>query len=781
MEIEDRLPVPEGGSGRAQAIAIAAGCLFLVAYLGYLLFMNYRSEVALRQSAFRGFQVDLEKKAVSVGYFFSERKHDMRRLAGSREVQAYFANRATGMSEEYGLKVNIFVLDRFFRQTMTGKKFQENEIYNRIALLDQDGQTILDTSDDSAGSDLPPLPTVLAMEGIEPQVLVFELNGQPAVLCVAPCQYRDKTAGWLLSWVNVDTIADSFVHTTADLPGKEVHLVSHTGLLICSSSATDRAGPLTIASEAEGGTGKDGFRAYKFTEPGGAVASVRGLQLPVDGTAMTLLGRVSLDAAEGTLTPLQLFAGMAALAAMILLGLVMLFRSTAQNLILRGRFQESARQQAVLEETNRQLRGEIARRREAEKERERYLLKLHDTQKLEAIGTLAGGIAHDFNNILSAIVGYSELAKIHCPEGSQIRSYVDKVLVASERARGLVKQILTFGRKTKHEAAFIGPDHLAHEVLELLDGSIPKTIEIRKNIQDECGSVLMDPNQFHQIVLNLCTNAYQAMRDQGGVIEIGLKTVDVNACLAGTVPDLHEGPYIRLTVEDTGTGIPEEVLPRVLEPFFTTKPVGEGSGMGLAVVHGIVRSVGGAISLESRVGEGTRVSVYLPRQNEQPLEAADERPTSAAGNEKILFVDDEEMLARLGEESLGSLGYDVASFTTGAEALKRFRTTPDAFDMVITDQTMPGLTGAQLAQEILKIRPNIPVIICTGYSEVLDEERAQRMGIQGFLFKPLEREQLAQKIRELLDRNAGAESSSAPPGQGGASKDTAFLPPQASA
>jgi two-component system, cell cycle sensor histidine kinase and response regulator CckA len=385
-------------------------------------------------------------------------------------------------------------------------------------------------------------------------------------------------------------------------------------------------------------------------------------------------------------------------------------------------------------------------------EKTKLLQRIHDNQKLEAIGTLAGGIAHDFNNILSVIIGFCEITKMNAAENRLVCDNMDKVLKASERARGLVRQILTFSKKTTQDKELVEPYLLLREGIELLTGSIPKTIRIIKNISEDSAPVLADPAQFNQIIVNLCTNAYYAMKEHGGVLEISLDSIMIDAKTANVLSDLREGPYVRLQVRDTGQGIPEESLPRIFEPFYTTKPTGEGTGLGLSVIHGVIQSMGGAITAESKRGEGSIFTVYLPRQDKGVPITPESYNVPQGKGEHILVVDDEEMIAYLVRELLSSLGYAVTMTTSGKDCLEKFLADPSAYDAVITDQTMPDVTGTQLASEITRIRSDLPVIICTGHSDLLDEEKAAQMNIAAFLNKPIRRDILAKTLRGVLDK-----------------------------
>ncbi|MDP3029139.1 MAG: GAF domain-containing protein, partial [Deltaproteobacteria bacterium] len=365
--------------------------------------------------------------------------------------------------------------------------------------------------------------------------------------------------------------------------------------------------------------------------------------------------------------------------------------------------------------------------------------QLVQIQKMEAIGTLAGGIAHDFNNILTAIIGYTELAREAAPEGSRVQAHLQEVFRAGMRAKDLVQQILIFSRQSKQEQKPLQTDSIVKEGLKLLRASIPTTIEIRPNIERECGTVLGDPTQIYQVLVNLCTNAAHAMGEKGGVLEVSLMNVDLDADAVAQHPGLKPGLYVRLTVNDTGHGMDRAVMEQIFHPFFTTKGPGEGTGMGLAVVHGIVKSHGGAITVDSEPGRGATFHVYFPRIERGRAPEAEAAASVPTGSERILFVDDEKALVDMIKQMIESLGYKVAGRTSSIEALEAFRAQPDKFDLVITDQTMPNMTGKMLAKELLRIRPDIPIILCTGYSELITEEKAKAMGIRELVMKPVVR------------------------------------------
>jgi PAS domain S-box-containing protein len=377
--------------------------------------------------------------------------------------------------------------------------------------------------------------------------------------------------------------------------------------------------------------------------------------------------------------------------------------------------------------------------------------QLRQSQRIEAVGTLAGGIAHDFNNILTAVIGYTEFSMAELPAGSQSKPPLNEVLKAAHRAKDLVHQILMFCQKVEKERSPIYIDPIIKEVFVLLRATIPTTIELCQEINEDTGSVLADPTQIHQVIMNLGTNAYHAMQEHGGTLKVTLGNLDVDAELAASSPKLHEGAYVRLTLSDTGHGMEPDILEHIFEPYFTTKKTGEGSGLGLSVVHGIIMGHGGAITVKSAPGEGTSFTVYLPRLFDEETRVITEQKNLPKGNERILFVDDEEVLVRLGQKNLESLGYTVTTATNGIDAFELFQANPQAFDLIFTDQTMPMLTGIQLSEMILNVRPDIPIILCTGFSATTSVETARAAGIKRFILKPLTKRDVALIVRKVLD------------------------------
>ncbi|WP_300457625.1 ATP-binding protein [Desulfobacula sp.] len=448
----------------------------------------------------------------------------------------------------------------------------------------------------------------------------------------------------------------------------------------------------------------------------------------------------------------SVFSWLIAGAVFSVLTVCMVWTSGILQMRLLKTLSELRHSQEKITSQNMDLINEIKRRKDIEQQKKEVEKYLSRSQRLESIGTLAGGIAHDFNNILFPVLGHTEMLLEDIPEGDPFRDNLNQIHAGALRAKDLVKQILTFSRQENNEWMLMKIQPVIKEVLKLIRSSIPTTIDIKQDIRSDCGVIKADPTQIHQIVMNLTTNAYHAMEKTGGVLKASLKEIELSEQDLLS-PDMEPGAYALLTISDTGTGMDKAVTEKIFDPFFTTKGH-KGTGMGLSVVHGIVAKMDGAIQVNSEPGKGTAFHVYLPvekRLSEKSLPHSN--PQIQGGTEQILLVDDEDDILTMEKRMLERLGYNVISRKSSIEALEAFSESPDKFDLVITDIAMPNLPGDKLSAELTKIRPDIPVLLCTGFSETMSEEKAASLGIKGFLLKPIVMTELSQKIREILDEN----------------------------
>ena len=377
-------------------------------------------------------------------------------------------------------------------------------------------------------------------------------------------------------------------------------------------------------------------------------------------------------------------------------------------------------------------------------------VQIRQAQKMDAIGTLAAGIAHDFNNILSAIMGYTELSLMRVELGAELRGNLDQVLKAADRARGLVRQIVTFCRQSDQERMPLHVIPLVKETVKLLHATVPSTIDINLNIHAERDLIYADATQIHQVLMNLCTNAAYAMRGLQGRLTLSLDNEEFISPDEASLRGLTPGAYLVIAVADTGSGMPPDIMDRVFDPFFTTKPHGEGTGLGLSVAHGIVKSHDGYISVAGAEGQGAVFTVYLPLLMSGQETTHAQAALAPSGSGRILFIDDDKTLAHMGQQMLETLGYTATAMTDSIKALSFFKAQPDAFDLIITDYTMPGMIGTELVQCMRELRPDIPVVLYTGYNEMITSEKAEALGIQEFLYKPLSMTMLAEAVKRAV-------------------------------
>jgi len=406
-----------------------------------------------------------------------------------------------------------------------------------------------------------------------------------------------------------------------------------------------------------------------------------------------------------------------------------------------------------LSNANQDLKKEIEIRQKFERERAELEKQLFQLQKMETIGTLAGGIAHDFNNILTPIIGYTDMALEELPIESNLRFDIEQINKAAHRGKDLVQQVLTFSREVDFENKPIQLQPIVTEALNLIKASFPPGVEINQQYDQKIGTVLADPTHIHQIMMNLCTNANHAMMKTGGILNVKLDAVKIDQKTADKIPNLKKGEYIRLTISDTGHGMDLKTKERIFEPFFTRKEVGSGSGLGLSVVHGIINNYGGAIVVDSTPGKGTTFMIYLPKYGDDALESdkSDKKPLK--GDEYILFVDDEPEITFMGKKMLENLGYKVTISSNSISALEEFKREPDRYSLLVTDQSMPNISGTDLAIMMKEIRPELRVIIITGYADNLSDETLSQSGISEVILKPMILDDFSKIIRRVLDKN----------------------------
>ena len=891
---------------RSNLIAIVAGGL-LIGFIGLLVGINYLSQMELRQSALEHFRQDAEKSTLAVNYFFLERRNDLKDLAGSRAISAFFENKALGMSMEYGLRASLRGISDVFYRLLTERNLGDDSIYTQIAFIDSSGKLLVNSRLEGAKREYKSDWKRFLTPGSS-GAGIFIIHDGPLlkVMVSIPYFYKNKYSGQIVAWISPQPVYNLVVEAR-EFSKQRVYIVDKEGHFPLPA---DMQYENVLSSLPDLGSIKtQEIHKVEVINENGARVDILTIQVPVKDTPFSLITLLPTSEVFGRIAPWHLPLAMGVLSVIILSGMVIAIRTNMKKEVFHARLEESSKREKEIEGKNRRLGREIAIREKTEKELQKahdeleirvkertmklsesnVLLKqeieerkrmekafresderikgilrsspvgiglvinrtldwanermyrmvgyeegsllgqsakvlypddeeyertgreikagieksgtsevetrwvrkdgtvfdcsiracylnpkdpskgqitavtdiseakafesqLQQAQKMEAIGTLSGGIAHDFNNILGSILGYTELSILEVPEGSKLKQKLLEVFKAGKRAETLIQQILAFSRKQELEQKPLQLKYIVKESLKLLRSTLPTDIEIKEDIAKDVGVVNADPTQMQQVIMNLCTNAGHAMQKDGGVLAVGLANVELDDTAAAQYLDMSPGPYLRFSVSDTGYGMTPDVKERIFEPFFTTKAPGEGTGLGLSVVHGIVKSHGGTITVYSEPGKGSTFHIYLPLIQEEAIKPeVDEQVPILTGNERILFIDDEQALADLGKQMLEHLGYKVTTRTSSIEALELFKAQPDQFDLVITDMTMPKMTGDKLAQELMKIRPDIPIIICTGHSRRISEEKTKGMGIKALVMKPLMMRDIANTVRKVLE------------------------------
>lgn len=856
-------------SGKKLNVAAGVACVFLVGYIGFLITANYRSQLKLQEASLEQLQQDAERRAITISYFYSERKNDLRQLANTLVLGMRFESQRSDRSNEAGMHERLQGASKSFAQLMDNTRLDGDPIYSRIVLLDEAGRVLVDTQQPRSGPDESSRwERFLTPQSRAAAIVLDDETSDSGAIVSGPYRFNGRYAGQLLAWVSLETVYEHLVKLTNG-SSRVLYLDDAGSHFRIPRSIEFQSHFADLSRVAVQSPGK--VSEVEIPNRDGGMTRVLMNRIHIEGTPLFLVSISPAEEVFGRMPNWQLSLAMVALSALIVGGIAFAWRTNARNIVLRATLETTARSKKSVEEKNRQLIKEIAERKRAEAallesekryrkffeedisgafittpdgrilacnpafaeifgfssvqdalqncvdqvypdplERQQFLQRLESqrklinyereyrridgkviqttenvigtfdasgelvevkgfivdnterrkleaqlrqSQKMEAIGTLAGGIAHDFNNILTAIIGNAEMAVYKSPEDVPIRHNLEQVLKAGNRARDLVKQILAFSRQTEQERRPLQVSLVVKEALKLLRASLPTTIEIRQSIDDRPAIVFADPTQIHQVLMNLCTNAAYAMRGTDGVLDVRLQRLDSSASSLTRDLGFQSGPCLHLSVSDTGCGMNDSTLERIFDPFFTTKGPGEGTGMGLAMVHGIVKSHGGAISVESEVDKGSSFHVFFPVLQHIVGENTQEWAFIPHGENvgRILLVDDEEPLLSAGQQMLEYLGYEVVSKQSSLEALDAFKLAPDHFSLVITDQTMPKMTGAELARNLLQIKPEVPIILCTGFSEMIDQETAKAMGVSEFVMKPYVVSELAGIVRKLLD------------------------------
>ena len=733
---------------RAAVFSIGLG---LVLATGYLVVVQVRAQVALQESARKQATFDSERRATALSYFFSEQKDFLRDLAGSRALQAYFENRALGMSPEYGLHASRLLVNERFDQARQSKQFSEQPLYDRLAFVDLAGRLLNDSP--SAGEKhrrKEDWKRFLAPSAAEPAILCDRGGNELQIIISAPCFFKGRYSGQVLGWMSFPRIYHYFIEGKSEISrypdaivfGREyLHIPPTARHLIPSVE-------LTLPDEIQPG------RSYEvpLSRRRAFGPSAHAMLVPVKGTPFSLMTFIPATEQLDSRSPRQIVYTTGGLALLFLAAMFTLMRLSANNARLRTRLEETILREKAVDEKNRELAAEIVERTRAEEEKASLSEELKQAHKMDSVGRLAGGVAHDFNNMLGVIIGHTDLAIASLEPAHPVQANLEEISKAANRSADLTRQLLAFAHKQTIAPRVMDLNETVAGMLKMLQRLIGENIDLRWRPGEALWPVKVDPSQVDQILANLCVNARDAISGVGHLtIETGNRTFHPDAvpANAGALP----GDYVLLAVHDDGRGIHREILPKIFEPFFTTKEIGKGTGLGLATVYGIVMQNRGFIEVRSEPERGTTFEIFLPRHSGEGermrINASPE--VSLKGRETILLVEDEPVLLELTCQMVEMQGYTVLAAHSPNEALRLAEVHPGPIHLLMTDVVMPEMNGRDLAQKLLSLHPHLRCLFISGYtSDVIAHHGVIDEGVH-FLQKPYTAQVLSKKVREVLD------------------------------
>lgn len=616
-------------AARKPSFAILVACLILVIYIGFLMVSNYRNQIALRESTLKRFRLDLEKRAESLGYFFSERKYDLRSLAASREISAYFTNKSLGMSEQYGLKVSFFVIDQMLKKTIVNKVIQSDGIYGRFLLIDQTARILFDTAFRKDRNPPSYWQKFLTPEQSDPSVFIEDNDGKVRILLAAPCIYKNQFVGELIGWLNLDTLLEHFVDFSSNLSRKGLDLATVDGALICPTDAKDCPFSSDLIPNRIMRLPAEGFESFTFSDNTKNLQKVAVTRQPMHNLPLNLVAWVPYEEVFGSLAPWQLLVGTGSLAMVILLGIGVLMRFNTQNLILKVRFDESERQQALLSSKNRQLEDEIRKRRKAEKKLEEQRTLRIRSDRLRSLGEMAAGIAHELNQPLVGVRGLAELISIGMESEqkisrAEIRDNADIIVEQADRMVHIINHVRLFARDAKNpETSLVDLNDVVRSGLSLLTAQFRSHgLMLENKLARHTLPVQVNPFSVEEVILNLLSNARDAVekrRQEEG--SIYTPRVGVNTWHGKQ----EDKATVWLEVRDNGTGIAQIYADKVFDPFFTTKDPDKGTGLGLSICKSIVEGFGGNIQFTSTEAKGTVFTINFPAHSSREADTDEYR------------------------------------------------------------------------------------------------------------------------------------------------------------
>jgi len=721
-------------------LAVFAIGLGLVVAVGYLVVVQVQAQVALQRSALRQAAYDSERRASALAYFFSEQRDFIRNLAGNRALAGYFENQALGMSLEYGLQASLLGVDDQLVQARQAKLLGALPLYERLAFVDLQGRFLNDTGPAGSGDGR----AFLDPGRAEPAILCDRTGSVPKIILSAPCFFKGAYAGQLLGWIAFpriyryffegDKVATRF--PDAILLGREfLHLPELARALV----------PATLPAD---------------LKPGGILPlgagrrdpAAHALVVPVRETPFSLMTFIPPSEQLDFRSPRQLLATAGGLALFFVAGMFALVRLNTRNAMLGASLRETLGREQAMDAKNRELAEEIRNRQQAEAERARLSAQLQQAQKMESVGRLAGGVAHDFNNMLGVIIGHTDMAIERLAPSHPAHGNLLEVHKAASRSAELTRQLLAFAHKQTVLPRTLRLNETVAGMLKMLQRLIGENIAILWRPGDELWPVRMDPSQIDQILANLAVNARDAIAGVG-TLAIVTRNRPVPEGSAPPLPVMPPGDYVELAVVDDGCGMDAETLGNIFEPFYTTKGVGKGTGLGLAMIYGIVTQNSGFIEVESAPGQGTTFRIYLPRHHgeEDPAPDPPAQAPSRPGQETVLLVEDEPELLELTRQLVAAQGYTVLTAQSPTEAIRLAGEHPGAIQLLMTDVVMPEMNGWELALALQTAHPGLRCLFTSGYTrDVIARNGVLADGLQ-FLQKPYTKQILLTKVREVLD------------------------------